>query len=74
MTHLGAFEYYFRPKLDRRSDGFGLNVAVCPPNEFHPVHEHSNPGIVVVLRGQYVEEFEGSANDASMSVTLPANR
>lgn len=59
MTRLGAYEYYFRSKLDRRTEGFGLNVAVCPPNESHPVHEHSNPGIVVVLRGQYLEEFEG---------------
>ena len=59
MNRLGAFEYYFRPKVDRRASGISLNVAVCPPNETHPVHEHTTPGNVVVLRGEYIEEFHG---------------
>jgi AraC-like DNA-binding protein len=53
---LGANEYYFRPEVERRVAGLGVNVASCPPFESHPLHNHEKAGLLVLLHGDYVEE------------------
>jgi len=56
VRSLGAFEYYFRPSVERRDAAFGVNVASCPPFENHPLHHHEKAGLLVLLHGDYVED------------------
>lgn len=57
MTYLDPFQFLFEKQSEYVEDGLVINVAWCPPVTAHPRHGHSSSGLLLLLAGDYVEEF-----------------
>lgn len=56
---LQPFQYYFRTLREVRKDQFGVILSESPPDQIHPLHAHLNPGLMIALRGNYMEGYRG---------------
>ncbi len=59
QIQLQPFQYYFRTLREVRGDQFGVILSESPPDQIHPLHEHINPGLMIALRGDYMEGYRG---------------